>query len=192
MGRFRQSSFRQISFRQISVASLLLSLGFSLLWNCSFSAQAQPKTYSVNYIRTKGYPTIAVVEGQGIRESYVLGCPALQNLWSVIYQQGRKTIKVATVNLKRYTDTKKRFPVVADLPCDGSVQSYLPVGESGVLVIKHRDGKLYRHYIDDTEWVKAIRAKSPVSITPEELKQIAPDRGLDLRTVITTAGSGNP
>ncbi|UBF25012.1 hypothetical protein K9N68_25745 [Kovacikia minuta CCNUW1] len=180
-------------FRRSSIIGLLMSLCSPLLWNSQTqSAQAQSRAYSVSYIRANGYPTIAVVEGQGIRESYVLGCPALQNLWSVVYSQGRKTTKVATVNLRRYTDTKKRYPVVADLPCDGSVQSYLPVGESAALVIKHRDGKFYRHYVDDTEWMKAIRAKSPISITPEELKQIAPDRGLDLRTVIKAAGAVNP
>ncbi|MGA7935922.1 MAG: hypothetical protein WCA35_20385 [Kovacikia sp.] len=179
-------------FHRVGVLGLFLGFGSFLLGNYPLPGQAQPKTYSVNYIRANGYPTIAVVEGVGIRESYVLGCPALQNLWSVVYHQGKKTTKVATVNLKRYTDTQKRFPVVADLLCDGSVQSYFPVGESGVLVIKHRDGKLYRHYIDSPEWIKSIRAQSPLSITSQKLLQIAPDRGIDFRKVVTATGSSTP
>jgi len=178
-------------FHRIGFISLLLGFSSSQLLAIP-SLQAQSRTYSVNLIRTKDAPTMAIVQGKGIRESYILGCPALQNLWSVVYDQGRKTTKVTTVDSKQYSETQKKYPVVAVLPCDGSVQGYLPIGESGVLVIKHRDGKLYRHYVDDMEWMTAIRAKSPVSITPEELEQFAPDRGLDFRTVITSVGAVNP
>ncbi len=160
-------------FHRIGFISLLLGFSSSQLLAVP-SIQAQSKTYSVNLIRTKDSPTMAIVQGKGIRESYILGCPALQNLWSVVYVQGRKTTKVTTVDSKQYSEAQKKYPLAATLPCDGSVQGYLPIGESGVLVIKHRDGKLYRHYVDDMEWMTAIRAKSPASITPEELKQLAP------------------
>jgi hypothetical protein len=72
-------------------------------------------------------------------------------------------------------------PVVADIPCNGSVDSYAPTDEPGALVIRHRDGQYYRHYVNSIEFVRKVGGGNFIPIVREEFYNRYPNRGTDFR-----------
>ena len=74
-----------------------------------------------------------------------------------------------------------RNPVVADLPCDGSIKAYAPTNEPGALLIKHRNGVYYRHYIHPLDFLAALKTGDLIPISASEFVERFPERGTDLR-----------
>lgn len=123
-------------------------------------------------IEYQGKPAIAVFED--VKQSYALGCPRFRNLWSRVPVQ-------RTVNSTLFNQIMSVNPVVADIPCNGSVDPYAPAGEPGALVIRHRDGQYYRHYVNSIEFVTAVGGGESIKIGREEFYNRFPNRGTDFR-----------
>ncbi|MBS9390231.1 MAG: hypothetical protein HEQ33_15615 [Dolichospermum sp. WA123] len=125
--------------------------------------------YIVEY---KGQPAIAVFED--VKQSYALGCPGFRSLW-------KKVLVQQAVNSAVFNRIISANPIVADIPCNGSVDPYAPSGEPGALVIPHRDGKSYRHYINSLDFVKTVGGGNLIPISREEFYKRFPSRGTDFR-----------
>lgn len=125
--------------------------------------------YIVEY---QGQPAIAVFEN--VKQSYALGCPGFRSLWSKVPVQ-------RAVNSAVFNRIIQANPVVADIPCNGSVDPYAPSGEPGALVIRHRDGQNYRHYINSIEFVRTVGGGNLIPISRQEFYDRFPNRGTDFR-----------
>jgi hypothetical protein len=125
--------------------------------------------YIVEY---QGQPAIAVFED--VNQSYAIGCAKFRSVWSKVPVQ--RAVSSAVFNTIVNTN-----PVVADIPCNGSVDPYAPSGEPGALVFQHRDGKYYRHYIDSLDFVKTLGGGDLIKISREDFYQRFPNRGTDFR-----------
>lgn len=123
-------------------------------------------------IEYQGQPAIAVFED--VKQSYALGCSGFRSLWSRVPVQ--RAVSSAVFN-----QIMSANPVVADIPCNGSVDSYAPAGEPGALVIRHRDGQYYRHYVDSIEFVRKVGGGNLIDIAREEFYNRYPNRGTDFR-----------
>lgn len=123
-------------------------------------------------IEYQGQPAIAVFED--VKQSYALGCPAFRNLWGGVPVQ-------RAVSSTVFNQIMSVNPVVADIPCNGSVDPYAPGGEPGALVIRHRNGQSYRHYVNSLEFVKAVGGGDLIKIGREEFYNRFPNRGTDFR-----------
>jgi hypothetical protein len=123
-------------------------------------------------IEFQGQPAIAVFED--VRQSYALGCPGFRNLWSRVPVQRA----VSSVVFNRIVSVN---PVVADIPCNGSVDPYAPTGEPGALVIRHRNGQYYRHYVNSIEFVRTVGGGDLIPIARQEFYNRFPNRGTDFR-----------
>jgi hypothetical protein len=125
--------------------------------------------YIVEY---QGQPAIAVFED--VKQSYALGCPGFRNLW-------RRVPVQRAVSSAVFNNIVSANPIVADIPCNGSVNSYAPSGEPGALVFRHRDGQSYRHYINSLDFVKTVGGGNLIPISREEFYNQYPNRGTDFR-----------
>jgi len=125
--------------------------------------------YIVEY---QGQPAIAVFED--VRQSYALGCAGFRSLWSRVSVQRA----VSSTVFNRIVEAN---PVVADIPCNGSVDPYSPSGEPGALVIRHRDGQYYRHYINSIDFVRTVGGGNLIPISRQEFYRRFPNRGTDFR-----------
>ena len=122
-------------------------------------------------IQTEGYPVVAVFSGR--KESFAIGCMEVRNIWT--------KIPVQVVSSSMYNNVQATNPVVADLPCDGSIRAYAPTGEPGALVIKHRNGEYYRHYINPLDFIGAVKAGDLIPIDVSEFRTTFPERGTDFQ-----------
>ena len=122
-------------------------------------------------IQTEGYPVVAVFSER--KESFALGCMEIRNIWG--------KIPVQAVSSSMYNSIQASNPVVADLPCNGSIRAYAPTGEPGALVIKHRNGVNYRHYINPLDFIAAVKAGDLIPIDVSEFRTTFPDRGTDFQ-----------
>jgi hypothetical protein len=123
-------------------------------------------------IEYQGQPAIAVFED--VKQSYALGCSGFRSLWSRVPVQ--RAVSSAVFNQIMSVN-----PVVADIPCNGSVDPYAPTGEPGALVIRHRDGQQYRHYVNSIEFVRTVGGGTPIRIDRQEFYNRFPNRGTDFR-----------
>ena len=122
-------------------------------------------------IQTEGYPVVAVFSER--KESFALGCIEIRNTW--------EKIPVNVVDSATYNSVQATNPVVADLPCDGSIKAYAPTNEPGSLVIKHRNGVYYRHYINPLDLIGAVKAGDLIPIDVSEFRTTFPERGTDFQ-----------
>lgn len=123
----------------------------------------------------------------GGKQSFALGCPALIPLLApwvggpVDSDGGQPYFR----SRGRVTDPNTfnrilgEYPVVADLPCDGSIQRYAPAGEPGAIVVVHRNGQPYRHYVDSPEWFTALNAGNRAELSAQAFRNMFPNRGID-------------
>ncbi|GET43244.1 hypothetical protein [Microseira wollei] len=123
-------------------------------------------------IEYQGQPAIAVFED--VKQSYALGCSGFSSLWSRVPVQ--RAVSPATFN--RIVSAN---PIVADIPCNGSVDPYALSGEPGALVIRHRNGRYYRHYVDSIEFVRTVGGGDLIPISRQEFYKRFPNRGTDFR-----------
>jgi hypothetical protein len=123
-------------------------------------------------VEHKGQPAIAVFED--VKQSYALGCPGFRSLWKKVPVQ--QAVSSAVFN--RIVSAN---PIVADIPCNGSVNPYAPSGEPGALVFSHRDGQYYRHYINSLDFVKTVGGGELIQISREKFYNRYPNRGIDFR-----------
>ncbi|MEL6440056.1 MAG: hypothetical protein AAFQ80_12470 [Cyanobacteria bacterium J06621_8] len=122
-------------------------------------------------IQTQGYPVVAVFSDR--KESFALGCIEIRNTW--------EKIPVQVVSSSTYNSIQSTHPVIADLPCNGSVRAYAPTGEPGALVVRHRNGMYYRHYIHPLDFIGALKAGDLIPIDVSNFRTIFPKRGTDFR-----------
>ncbi|MEH2245673.1 hypothetical protein [Nostoc sp.] len=126
--------------------------------------------YIVQY---QGKPDIAVFED--VKQSYALGCPAFRSLWSRVPVQ-------QAVSSAVFNRIMSANPVVADIPCNGSVDPYITTPSGlGALVIRHRDGQPYRHYINSPDFIRAVGGGNSISISAQDFGRRFPNRGTDFR-----------
>jgi hypothetical protein len=124
-----------------------------------------------------GQPHVAVFEN--LCESYALGCVELDSLWSAIPHQ--------TVDAATWDTMLAKNRVVGDIRCDGQYTQVYYHSEGppvGALVFSHRDGRVFRHYVDNPGWPSAIKNAAPTPISPRALEQIAPHRGVDFHKAV--------
>lgn len=122
-------------------------------------------------IQTPRYPVVAVFSDR--KESFALGCPEIRNMWS--------KIPVKNVSSQEYNSIQAKNPVVADLPCNGTIEAYAPTNEPGALLIKHRNGVYYRHYIDSPNFLAALKTGDLNPIPVSEFRTKFPKRGTDFK-----------
>lgn len=122
-------------------------------------------------IQTSGYPVVAVFSDR--KESFALGCPEIRNMWS--------RIPVRTVSSQEYNSIQENNPVIADLPCDGSIVAVDPTNEPGALVIKYRNGVYHRHYIDSPDFTAALRTGDLIPMPVSVFRAKFPERGTDFK-----------
>ena len=102
-------------------------------------------------------------------ESYLIGCPAVSALF------GRNSTVVSGDNWSKIVETN---PVAADLRCDGSVKAYVDeASEQRYIVLKHRDGEVYRHKVDSAVWFIAFKAGDPTRASQAEMEKVAAKEG---------------
>jgi hypothetical protein len=134
---------------------------------------AQSNEFIPDYIlHTQGQPDIAIFISH--EKSFALGCPEIRNVWSAI--------RTRVVESPEFNSILSNYPVVADLPCDGSIIARKTSDEGpGLLLIKHRDGTFYRHYVDSPEFFSALRTGPMVTVDGTSFRNQYPNRGIDFK-----------
>ena len=122
-------------------------------------------------IQANGTPVVAVFENR--KESFALGCPEIRNVWS--------RSKVRVVDSQEFNRVLKNNPVVADLHCDGRIPVYAPTNEPAALLIKYRNGEYYRHYLDDHDFISALKSGNMIRISSFEFRRRFTNRGSDFK-----------
>ena len=120
----------------------------------------------------EGQPGVAFFES--LKESYALGCVELAQRWSAV--------PVRRLSPQEWDEMLTKAPIVADVYCNTNTQVFNSLGEPGALVFKHRDGRIFRHYVSDPGWVSAIKGVTVQTVTPQKLQEIAPNRGVDFHS----------
>ena len=137
--------------------------------------QEQRQNFTPNYIlQSKGKPDIAVFEPH--KKSFALGCPEIRNVWSAIPER--------RVESREYSRILSNYPVVADLSCEGNgnilARRTSDEGPS-LLLIKHREGNFYRHYIDSSQFFKTLNTGEPITFDGSSFRNKFPRRGIDFK-----------
>ena len=129
---------------------------------------------STSLVTFSSLPAIAVFERR--RESFALGCPEIRDAWGVTNRRD--------VSSGEFNRILNENPVVADLPCDGSIQ-HIKLSDEGphLLWIRHRNGKLYRHYINSTKFPNALRSGQVQYNDGPSFRATYPDRGNDFKAI---------
>ena len=118
-----------------------------------------------------GQPVVVIFSERG--ESYAIGCQEFVNVF--------QTSVVSVRNAQQWNSLLSKFPVVGDIHCNGRTRLYAPSGEPGAIVFRHRDGKYYRHYVDNIKFFSAIGG-NPIPISADEFRQEFPNRGVDFHS----------
>ena len=128
------------------------------------SAKAEKASFVISH---PGQPIVAIFSDVG--ESYALGCPKLAEAF------GGQTVQLSS---KQWNNFLSKFPVVGDIHCNSRTTLYLPEGEPGAIVFRHRDGEYYRHYVSSPLFFEAIGG-NPIPISAPEFRSELPNRGVD-------------
>jgi hypothetical protein len=121
-------------------------------------------------IGTTGQPAKAIFRDGTV---FALGCAEIASIW---------VAGGAPYYMSVPPDYYNQFRTTADLPCTGAVLGVTPLdGGPGLIVVKHRDGQLYRHAIDNAEFYTALRAPI-LTLYNETIMALYPNRGVDLHT----------
>lgn len=129
-----------------------------------------------NYIlQTTGQPDVAIFESNG--ESFALGCSEIRDVWGGVPSR--------RVSAEEFRQALNIHPVVADLRCDGSIEAIKLSDEAPVLLlIPHRDGHTYRHYIDSASFINALGSGSIIDQDGPTFRSAHPRRGNDLKAFL--------
>ena len=92
-----------------------------------------------------------------------MGSGVLRELWG--------DVPTIMVTAKQWGEILTKYPIAADIKCDGSIKGYQAPGQPGALVFRHRNGKMFRHYVDHPKWLAATAAGDLINITDQELRK---------------------
>lgn len=165
---------------------ILYRLGLAVITAVTISisapapSQATPPPQIITSISSRR--PLAVFEQS--RETYIIGCPALQRAW-----QGSPNKSVGQIEYDQIVKGSAT-PVVAELLCNGAFyqgysSSAIPGGH--MLIVKHRDGKQYRHYVTPN-FFSALQV-SPQRLTQQSAESILKQFPLVSNTEFKSGGS---
>jgi len=124
-------------------------------------------------IITDGQPGVALFDNP--KESFALTYD--------FYKLWERVRPIQAVTPAEYSAALAEFPVRADLGAGYSIQAFQAAGEPGCLVVKWREGKVVRYYVNAPEFVSAVGLKDLAVITKDDLHSRAETRGRDFRIV---------
>jgi hypothetical protein len=156
-----------MNIQKIRKIAQRLALAIGTITTIAISAPAPSRADTPTGIidPVDGRPPVAVF--LGTRESYGIGCPELDQLWSGSPYQN--------VTADRYNNTIKSREtyLTGFLRCDGLYQGYSSTAIPGghMLIVKHMtDGRLYRHLVTP-EFFTALKV-TPKQLSPQEGEKI--------------------
>jgi hypothetical protein len=141
------------------IEKLALAIATTTTIAISAAAPSQADTPAGIYDPLDGRPPIAIFVDK--RESYGIGCPELDQLWS-----GTPFIKVENGYYNNVIKSRETY-LTAFLRCDGLYQGFSSTAIPGghMLIVKHMtDGRLYRHLVTP-EFFTALK------VNPKQLSQ---------------------